>query len=266
MSKSTKQRAASCQSCSDPLPVQAIELLNSKCFCISLQEGALRLALKEELAAPDIVAMLEERCPHVFSARPVFLSASQTERMAQVVRAIESVVAMPAYRAQVLANAPDIARHDPGGAKGVFFGYDFHLHEDQLGLIEVNTNAGGAMLNAVLARAQHACCAVMDDLVSTAITVDALEASMVAMFFNEWRLCGNTRPLRSITIVDEAPQQQFLYPEFLLFQQLFQRHGLQAVIADPADLQWRDGVLWHDDIAIDLSKIQIGFICFLFNF
>lgn len=252
MSKSTKQRAVSCQLCSDPLPVQTIELLNSNCFCISLQEGALKHALKTQLAAPDIVAMIEERCPHVFSARPVFLSASQAERMAQVVRAIESVVAMPAYRAQVLANAPDIARHDPGGAKGVFFGYDFHLHEDQLGLIEVNTNAGGAMLNAILARAQHACCAVMDDIVSTAITVDALEASMVEMFFNEWRLCGNTRPLRSIAIVDEAPQQQFLYPEFLLFQQLFQRHGLQAVIADPDDLQWRDGVLWHDDIAIDL--------------
>ena len=108
------------------------------------------------------------------------------------------------------------------------------------------------MLNAVLARAQHACCAVMDDIVASASTVAALEAGMVAMFANEWRLSGHQRPLRNIAIVDEAPQQQFLYPEFLLFPQLFQRHGLQAIIADPADLQWRDGTLWHNDMAIDL--------------
>ena len=34
--------------------------------------------------------------------------------------------------------------------------------EDGPRLIEVNTNAGGAFLNALLARAQHACCAVME--------------------------------------------------------------------------------------------------------
>lgn len=242
----------SCSSCSDPRSGLAVELLNSKCFCISLQDGAMKQALKEELAAPEIFAMIEERCPHLFSARPVFISASQAGRMAQVVDAIESVVAMPAYRAEILTQAPAIARHDPGGAKGVFFGYDFHLNDDQLGLIEVNTNAGGAMLNALLARAQHACCAVMDNIVSTAKTVENLEAHIVDMFLNEWRLSSKKLPLRTIAIVDEAPEQQFLYPEFLLFQQLFQRHGLQAIIADPADLQWRDGALWHADVVIDL--------------
>ena len=41
----------------------------------------------------------------------------------------------------------------------MFFGYDFYVAENSFGLIEINTNAGGAMLNAVLARAQRACCA-----------------------------------------------------------------------------------------------------------
>lgn len=243
---------ASCHLCDNSRPGLAVELLNSNCFCISLEDGAVKRALKEELAAPEIFSLIEERCPHLFSARPVFISASQAARMAQVVNAIESVVAMPSYRAEIFAHAPEIARHEPGGAKGVFFGYDFHLNDDQLGLIEVNTNAGGAMLNAVLARAQHACCGVMDSIISTAKTVETLEARIVNMFLNEWRLSGKQHPLRSIAIVDEAPEQQFLYPEFLLFQQLFQRHGLQAIIADPANLQWRDGALWHDDIAIDL--------------
>ena len=72
------------------------------------------------------------------------------------------------------------------------------------------------------------------------------------MFRNEWSLSGHERALRSMAIVDDNPEQQYLYPEFLLFQRLFQRHGLQAVIAGPTEFSWRDGVLWHDDVAIDL--------------
>lgn len=74
--------------------------------------------------------------------------------MAQVVRAVEAVVSLRAYREEVLAHSPAIARHDPGGIKGVFFGDDFHVTENNFGLIEINTNAGGA-LNAVLSRAQQ---------------------------------------------------------------------------------------------------------------
>jgi hypothetical protein len=108
------------------------------------------------------------------------------------------------------------------------------------------------MLNAVLARAQRACCPAMESLVPPLATADALEERIVAMFRREWRLAGHAQPLRSIAIVDEAPGQQYLYPEFLLFQQLFQRHGLQAVIADPSAFSLRNGVLWHGDLPIDL--------------
>ena len=38
----------------------------------------------------------------------------------------------------------------------------------------------------------------------------------------------------------------------MLFQQLFERHGLRAVITGPESLEWRDGELWHGDLAIDL--------------
>jgi hypothetical protein len=92
----------------------------------------------------------------------------------------------------------------------------------------------------------------------TLADVAAFEQGIVDMFRHEWRVSGlagpnaTTRPLASIAIVDEAPEGQYLYPEFLLFQQLFERHGLRAVIADPAALEWRDGVLWHGELAIDL--------------
>jgi hypothetical protein len=230
----------------------SIERLNSDCFCLSLDREALVRALDAELGQPGLSALVRERCPSVFAAQPVFVAAAHLQRMAQVVQAIESVVALPAYRQQVLAAAPAVARVGPGGPQSVFFGYDFHLDEGRLGLIEINTNAGGAMLNAVLARAQRSCCAAMEAMVPTQASVGAFEKRLVGMFHQEWRLAGHTRPLRSIAIVDEAPEQQYLYAEFLLFQQLFERHGLQAVIADPAALQWHDGALWQGDLAIDL--------------
>ena len=108
------------------------------------------------------------------------------------------------------------------------------------------------MLNAVLARAQRACCAGVDGLLPAPATADQFEDAIVSMFRNEWSLSGHERPLRSVAIVDENPEQQYLYPEFLLFQRLFQRHGVQAVIAGPTEFNLHNGVLWHGDLAIDL--------------
>jgi hypothetical protein len=237
---------------------KAIQQLNSQCFCLSLPDGALKQAIKVELAAPEIFDLIEQRCPHLFSAQPVFVSSSQQRAMTAVIQAIESVVAMPAIRDKILSRAPAIAQHGKPAAKGVFFGYDFHLHDEKIGLIEVNTNAGGAMLNAVLARAQRACCAVMDDIVHDRSTVQALEQDIVAMFRHEWMLAQQSQAntsfaeLRVIAIVDDAPTEQYLYPEFLLFQQLLQRAGIHTLIAAPQDLTWREGRLWQGDIKIDL--------------
>lgn len=245
-------------------PRSTVDMLNSACFCFSLDETALTRALDSELGQPGLAELVRQRCPFLFSAQPVFVAAQQLQRMAQVMQAIESVVALPAYREQVLAAAPPIASLGTSGPMGVFFGYDFHLSKGRLALIEVNTNAGGAMLNAVLARAQRACCTAVDSMVPSLASVEAFEQRIVDMFRQEWRLAhlsgkvGNTvmaeppRPLRSIAIIDLVPEDQYLYPEFLLFQRLFERHGMRAVIADPTALEWRAGVLWHGDLAIDL--------------
>lgn len=233
-------------------PASAIDALNSGCFCFSLDQDALARALDAELGQPGLSEMVRQRCPFLFAALPVFIATPQLQRMAQVIQAVESVVALPAYRDQMLAGAPAIARLGTAGPLGVFFGYDFHLGHDRLGLIEINTNAGGALLNAVLARAQRACCPEVGAMVPTLANVAAFEQSIVAMFRHEWALSGRTQALASIAIVDEAPEEQYLYPEFLLFQRLFERHGLRVVIADPAALHWRDGRLRHGELAIDL--------------
>ena len=230
---------------------------NRECFCISLDEQALARSMAQGIDNPELFELVRGRLPLLFSARPVVLPRAQLERMVQLIQALESVAALPTYREEVLARSDPIARH-PTPAKSVFMGYDFHVHEQGegqaqgFGLIEVNTNAGGALLNALLARAQRACCAEIETYVPTGAQVDALELAFVAMFKNEWRLSQPTRALRTVAIVDALPEQQYLYPEFLLFQSLFKRHGIQAFVADPAQLVWRDQQLWVDGVAIDL--------------
>lgn len=233
----------------DMLPA---ERLNNGCFCSSLDRNSLRRALGDALGGDALFRLVEERCPYLFSARPVFVSQGQAGRIGEVVRAIESVVAMPAYRQLVLGNAPDIARHDPGGPKGVFLGYDFHPRGERLGLIEINTNAGGAMLNAAMARAHRTCC-LEDSQLDAALASGAIfEAAILAMFESEWTLAGRGRALQRVAIVDTAPAEQYLYPEFLLFQRLFARHGIEAIIAAPEQLAYRDGALWIGEVRVDL--------------
>lgn len=228
-----------------------IESLNAECFCVSLDREALRTAIDRDPAAGGLSQLIEERCPHLFAALPVFVSRRHVDEMAKIVAAVEEVVALPAYRAQVLSYAPQIARRDPGTA-GVFTGYDFHLGAAGPKLIEINTNAGGALLNAVLGRAQRACCEEIASLVSGPIPVQSLERAIFDMFMQEWRLAGRGGVPARVAIVDDAPEQQFLYPEFVLFERLFRSFGVQAVVRAPEQLTFRDGQLRDADAPIDL--------------
>lgn len=230
---------------------KTVEMLNDTCFCVSLDQAALRQALANETDDDGLFHLLEERCPYVFAARPVFISSEHVQQMQALVKAIESVVSLPGYREAALVDAPAVARHSPRGAKSVFFGYDFHVHEEGVALIEINTNAGGAMLNAILARAQRACCAPVKNSLPV-LDGDAFEKAVVDMFRTEWKVSGAPLPLKTVAIVDETPAAQYLYPEFLLFQRLFKRHGIEAIVAGPEQLAFREGRLWHGQTPIDL--------------
>jgi hypothetical protein len=78
------------------------------------------------------------------------------------------------------------------------------------------------------------------------------EDEIVQMFRTEWACAQQASPLRTIAIVDTQPQQQYLYPEFLLFQRLFATNDINAVIADPSELTFRAGALWFGELKIDL--------------
>ncbi len=169
----------------------------------------------------DIPAELLATRPHLFSPATVAVKAEDMARMRELIAAVEEVVALKIGA-------------DGTAPSGVFMGYDFHLTPQGPKLIEINSNAGGGLLAALQAERD-----------------DVLDAYL-AMFRAE---CG-ARPLRTLAIVDEKPTEQYLYPEFIGFRELFSAHGIHTVICDPAELMICHGGLWYVDgngeVRIDL--------------
>lgn len=192
---------------------------------------AARLNADAQAGRLDVEARDAGSC--LFAGVAVFLCSSQLQQMKDVIGAIERVVGKEKWEGG--------REKGGGGSKGVFYGYDFHLNGDGAHLIEINTNAGGAFLNAPLLEAQHG-------LPGEAVAIPDLEKAFIEMFRNEYA----GEPLTSIAIVDERPEGQYLYPEFLLAQRMFERAGLIACIVDPAELQARDDGLYVGEQKIDL--------------
>ncbi|GIK50971.1 MAG: hypothetical protein BroJett013_36680 [Alphaproteobacteria bacterium] len=236
------------------MPIQqartAAEQLNRECFCVTLDQAALARALQDEVGDQDFFATLTQTRPHLFSRAPVFLPRADRDAMEAIAHAVEAAARLSGYQAAALASAPPLARLDHGPA-GAFMGYDFHLTPEGPKLIEINTNAGGAFLNAFLARAQIACCAEVERALALS-SLAAFDDAVIAMFNQEWRRQARSDPLQRIAIVDDRPQEQYLYPEFLLAKRLFERNGIEVVIADPSELSFECDLLQHGGRPIDL--------------
>jgi hypothetical protein len=226
--------------CAAPL---SAEDLHRACFCLAVDPGELRAHLGAVLAAHGTPAPLAETHPHLFAALPVFVPAAQLRAMARLIQSIEAVVATDAFRAAVRAWAPAIAGFDPGSPGGLL-GFDFHLGPDGPRLIEINTNPGGVLINALLVEAQQLC---LPSLSAPAVAEGDVAEAAVDVLVAEWEAQspGGRRGL--VAIVDEAPRQQYLYPEFVLFRDRLRARGIEALICDPAALAYRDGALHCGD-------------------
>ena len=211
------------------LDFASIEHLNLDAESARIDQAALQRTIAMQGA--DWAGLLASRCPHIFSPSPVFISIAQLQQMRDIIGAVERVV-------NVVPTT---------GAKGVFFGYDFHLNERGAHLIEVNSNAGGAFLNALLLNSQRDI-----NLLGEAVADADLWHTFLTMFQAEWALVRGDAPLRCVAIIDEQPEQQYLYPEFLLAQRMFERAGITAHILDPSALAMRADGLYVADQKIDL--------------
>ncbi|ABA90267.1 hypothetical protein Pcar_3032 [Syntrophotalea carbinolica DSM 2380] len=165
--------------------------------------------------------------------------------MIRTVRALYRLSTQAAYRQAVLPQLPEAARFDPGH-NAVMMGYDFHLTEEGPRLIEVNTNAGGALLSYL---AHHA-----DEASARKGMSDKLKKAFLGPFAQEMQAFSQGRQdrPRHIAIIDEAPQEQFLYHEMEVFADLFRDWGVDAQVVDPQRLQADAERVTLDGAEVDL--------------
>lgn len=101
----------------------------------------------------------------------------------------------------------------------VCMSYDFHINaEGEPELIEINTNAAFLALGLEL----------LELLKLPNISADFNENSLVEMFRQELQLTG--RSTQDVAIIDENPEQQRLYIEFLIYQNILNKHGIKTDI------------------------------------
>jgi hypothetical protein len=179
----------------------------------------------------------------LFSNSVILVTAEQMQQMREVIAAVEKIVTLPGWQQQILGSTEQFVP----ASKGVFFGYDFHLNAEGAHLIEINTNAGGAFLSDLYQQSQQA-----TNLPGQSLALDKLPHVFVEMFRKEWQLQRGDAVLKTIAIVDEAPQSQYFYPEFVLAQQQFADAGIQAMIADPGEFEARADGLYLAGTKIDL--------------
>lgn len=169
------------------------------------------------------------------------LTLMDLRKMVRLVRLLQRVSQNRLYRQYLEQQLPASARFDPGH-HSVMMGYDFHLDRSGPKLIEVNTNAGGLWYAHLAYHPQ-------------AIDFSGeFGRKLLQAFTDDYALFRRelgARP-KFLVIVDEAPLQQPLYPEMQVFERLFQKAGIDAVIAAPEEIRSGDNGLFLDARRIDM--------------
>jgi hypothetical protein len=226
--------------------------LNAACQCIWLDRRRLREHLEQGLGEASHV--LDSR-PGLAAGSVVFIDPQDAIAMDRTASLLRRALASPPYLAHIEAHAPPIARLVRPAADGML-GLDFHLGGAAPQLIEINTNPGGLLVNLELARALTACCEHVAEplarLASGTVPLEELPSRVVESFRAEWTRARGDAPLGTIALVDDDPPNQYLYPEFLLYQRLFERAGWRALIVDASTLEERASGLWADGRRIDV--------------
>ncbi|PHR17440.1 MAG: hypothetical protein COA37_22525 [Hoeflea sp.] len=227
----------------------SLEAINSACLCLPLEADERRARVAAGSRDQRLEGMLANR-RGLYAATPVFLSHAHYQQMAKLVAAVAQSTETEAYRRQIEARDSriDLSRQDR--THSLLMGFDFHISPDGPRLIEINTNAGAAFLARQFADAGSRCLPAA--VSGPDLTEARLDELLVNMFLEEWGLARPGEPLRSLAIVDAEPEAQYLYPDMVLAAELLNLNGIHTIIADPSELDCRDGKLWRDGEIIDM--------------
>jgi hypothetical protein len=212
---------------------------NQDCSCQTFEPSKLKKQLLNYKKHDLLIDEILRKRPNLFSSTMLFINLADYLKIESTIKTIEKVIKLTHTASQEESS-------------GVFMGYDFHLTQQGPRLIEINTNAGGAFLNLELAKSQIQCVTDDNQFFNEKRSLEELHEIYFRMFINEWRMQRADQQLKTIAIVDRDPKEQFLYPEFLLFQELFEAHSIECIICDSSSLTFENNKLMYKNIEIDL--------------
>lgn len=165
-----------------------------------------------------------------------------------IVEAFSALRNEPTWKSRLESLQPSFS--DPGNHSALM-SFDFHVDDKQnLRLIEINTNASMALMSDLLYEVHG---------VENFFCQD-FKSEILSTFLQEYKdahpkmSASSPHPStpHSAVIVDEKPEEQKLFAEFLLYKELFERHGIQTSIADTENLQFDGQRLFFNGNPVDL--------------
>jgi len=116
---------------------------------------------------------------------------------------------------------------------------DFHYSNDKLKIIEANTNASGYMLTNLL---------LGENFKESALKYETtLYKSFLKIF--------KTETPEPLYIIDNSPEEEKMYPEFLMYKDFFMRQGLKEVeIIKTKDLPLKNSFVYNRDTDFYFDK------------
>ena len=182
------------------------------------------------------------------SLKQVPISHKAFDRCKAAVKAFHELRENKTYQEKVMARSDSVGNVDPGNYS-ILMSFDFHVSEDDVRLIEINTNAAFATLIWGLSE---------KDNVDLPGVSEKFDRSLKQAIMNEAKALNINHLDLRIAIMDERPEEQNAFFEFLLYRELFENWGWDTVICDPSELAW-------DENAKELRHDQFGKVNFVYN-
>lgn len=163
---------------------------------------------------------------NLISPFDVELPVSVLKQAQDIISAIFSLREKPSYVQHYQDQLTAKQLQDPGN-KSIVMSYDFHLNENQdLKLIEINTNAGFLALGFEMYKAKKIAVPVSD--FSLEEIADNVQTELKLQNKNAYQGM-------KVAIIDEKPLEQRLFGEFLVYNELFKSRGWDSRILDFKD-------------------------------
>ncbi len=201
---------------------------------ISLTPFEIKQIFSQQLRNAGLTALQDDMISeNLLSPCHIILPMKVREQITDFIQSLFQIRQSSEYLNFFRSIAEEKAIQDPGN-KSILMSYDFHLNENlEPKLIEINTNASFLALGTEMRKLfQTHAPATFEGTHSENFDLNEICENIET----EISLFGKKKEIQKVAIIDEQPQMQKLFAEFLFYQKLFEKHGWSVDILDVKDI------------------------------